>query len=315
MTAVAMQFVINHPMNNPNSGSPSPEAERRYRVLEEVRALGTIAAVCRRAGVTPQTYRLWKKRYTERGLLGLHDRPRAPSPGRPKRLTAGLQLILIDLVRDRPLDGCVALSGRMQILGIGISSPTIQKFLISIEMGRQQQRQDWVAAGCPPIGQPVAVPTHRSPTPKALDQAKAYYFTGIPAGFISGAEIQHPTLQQVAQLTNISLQKLEEASIKGNWVDARGRFLTQVSKHDVRERVHRNAYNLNASVLSSAFLIHRRILAAFQAEADAYKDSHGRQPWGTAMATRLIALGVKKSHRSETDAKTWPPELQISPDL
>ena len=109
--------------------APSTRCLERHRILQEVEALGSVAAVANRKGLTRQTIYLWKKRFAASGLAGLEDRPIPSSPGRPKCLTAALQQVLLDQVRAFPDEGCVSLSERMGGAGLKVSSPTIQKTL------------------------------------------------------------------------------------------------------------------------------------------------------------------------------------------
>jgi transposase len=129
----------------------------RYQFLQRGEAIGPIADVCRRAGISKQTYYLWKRRYAASGLHGLEDRPARPSPGRPRKLTAALTQVLLDHVRQFPTEGCVPLSKRLAEAGIKLISPTVQKALIGWGLGSRESRVKWVQAGCPAVqpGQPI----------------------------------------------------------------------------------------------------------------------------------------------------------------
>ena len=59
----------------------APLWPRRYQVLQEVEAVGSVAEVCRREGITRQTYYLWKRRYVTSGLLGFRQAFRHPGIG------------------------------------------------------------------------------------------------------------------------------------------------------------------------------------------------------------------------------------------
>lgn len=238
--------------NNLYTGELSFSAEQRFQVLEDARALGSIAEVCRSAHITRQTFRLWERRYAAGGLGGLHDRPRPPSPGRPKRITAGLKRVLLDIVKNHPSDGCVALGRQLEALGIKVSSPTIQKCLISLELGKQSQRLAWVDSGCLLLGEPCCTPIERSASQSALEQAKAYYFTGIPGRANRSLEVLYPTFEQVSKASGLSLREILAAAELGNWADARVRFVTRIADHDLKERHRRDSQRLSAGALSVA---------------------------------------------------------------
>lgn len=110
-------------------------ATSRLHVIEVGREIGSVAEVCRREGISKQTYYRWKRRYEAAGLRGLQDRPIPPSPGRPRRTTGSLALMILDHVKKHPREGCVALSKRLAAVEVRVSSPTIQKALIRWGLG------------------------------------------------------------------------------------------------------------------------------------------------------------------------------------
>ncbi len=59
---------------------------REEVVLEPERTGATVAEVCRRHGISRETYYQYRRRYLAEGLPGLEDRSRRPhtSPGRMK---------------------------------------------------------------------------------------------------------------------------------------------------------------------------------------------------------------------------------------
>ena len=114
--------------------APSTQCLKRHRVLQEVEALGSVAAVANRKGLSRQTIYLWKKRFAASGLAGLEDRPIPPSPGRPKRLTAALQQVLLDQVRAFPDEGCVSLSERMGGAGLKVYRATAKTDPLATEL-------------------------------------------------------------------------------------------------------------------------------------------------------------------------------------
>jgi len=232
----------------------APLWPRRYQVLQEVEAVGSVAEVCRRAGITRQTYYLWKRRYVTSGLIGLEDRPRRPSPGRPRRITSGLAQILLEHVKKRPKEGCVPLSKRLAATGIGISSPTIQKALIGWGLGSQKSRTAWVAAGSPPLKTSLAEPIDGIPTRGTLECAKTYFFYGIPQGAGRPTEVLKPSVEDVANAIGVSFPRLHEVARRECWCDARDRFLARLELIELQEGMEQARAEVDSTVVTGAAL-------------------------------------------------------------
>jgi len=251
---------------NSNCACPVvPLWPRRYQVLQEAEAVGSVAEVCRRAGITRQTYYLWKRRYVTSGLLGLEDRPRRPSPGRPRRITSGLAQILLEHVKKRPKEGCVPLSQRLAATGIGISSPTIQKALIGWGLGSQKSRTAWVAAGSPPLETSLAEPIDGIPTRGTLECAKTYFFYGIPQGAGRPIEVLKPSVEGVANAIGVSFPRLHEVARRECWCDARDRFLAQLELIELQEGMEQARAEVDSTVVTGAALGLKNIRMAIEA--------------------------------------------------
>ncbi len=243
----------------------APLWPRRYQVLQEVEAVGSVAEVCRRAGITRQTYYLWKRRYVTSGLIGLEDRPRRPSPGRPRRITSGLAQILLEHVKKRPEEGCVPLSKRLAATGIGISSPTIQKALIGWGLGSQKSRTAWVAAGSPPLETSLAEPIDGIPTRGTLECAKTYFFYGIPQGAGRPTEVLKPSVEDVASAIGVSFPRLQEVARDECWGDARDRFLARLELIELQEGMEQARAEVDSTVVTAVALSLKNIRNAIAA--------------------------------------------------
>lgn len=257
--------MANIPENSNYTCPVAPLFGRRYRILQEVEAVGSVAEVCRHAGITRQTYYLWKRRYVTSGLLGLEDRPRPPSPGRPRRITSGLAQILLEHVKKRPKEGCAPLSKRLAATGIGISSPTIQKALIGWGLGSQKSRTAWVAAGSPPLETFLAEPIDGIPSRGTLECAKAYFFYGIPQGAGRPTEVLKPSVEEVANAIGVSFPRLQEVARDECWRDARDRFLARLELIEFQEGMEQARARADSTVVTGAALSLRNIRKALGA--------------------------------------------------
>ena len=232
--------------------APSTRCLERHRVLQEVEALGSVAAVANRKGLTRQTIYLWKKRFAASGLAGLEDRPIPPSPGRPKRLTAALQQVLLDQVRAFPDEGCVSLSERMCGAGLKVSSPTLQKTLSGWGLGRRAARKAWVRNGCPAVQEPQPIPVEINLRLPALGLAKAYFFRGIPASRQRAVELPRPNLEQVASLTGVEFGRLQKTASKELWEEARARYWLRIEDSEAQERMQDGHAPASAAIVTIA---------------------------------------------------------------
>ena len=77
-------------------------AEMRMEVLLEAERTGmTVSEVCRRYGISRQTYYRYRRRYLAEGLQGLEDRSRRPlQPA--NQISAELELGICEMRKDHP---------------------------------------------------------------------------------------------------------------------------------------------------------------------------------------------------------------------
>ena len=97
--------------------------ELRLQVLQEPARTGeTVAEVCRRRGISRETFYLYRRRYLEEGLAGLEPRSRRPrvSPGRIAPL---LEAEICELRRRHPRFGARRI--RAELRRAGISPPAV----------------------------------------------------------------------------------------------------------------------------------------------------------------------------------------------
>lgn len=252
------------PTNSNYQHGPSLRCQERHRVLREAEEVGSVMEVCRRAGITKQTYYLWKKRYAVSGLLGLEDRPIPPSPGRPKRLTIALTQIILDHVKKYPTEGCVPLSKRLAAAEIKVSSPTIQKALIGLNLGSQKSRSAWVRAGCPPVAPVQPPPDSGLPNRATIECARRYFFFGIPRNATQGNELPRPTVEQVAKAIGASPTRLKELATRENWTDSRARYLVRVVDSELKERFRKNQGTMDSTAVTMAALSLQHVIKALK---------------------------------------------------
>lgn len=205
--------------------NPSPRCLERYRVLREADEIGSVSEVCRRTGITRQTFYLWKKRYAASGLLGLEDRPSKPSPGRPSSVNAIIMSIMIEHVRKNPEVGCLSMANHLAELGIRISPPTVQKYLNRWRLGSQQSRVRWIQSGCPHIELSGPSRSPVLPVQEIYKWAKSYYFSGIPKQDGGGIEIRYPSLTAVALALRAPLADIQAIADREHWVESREKLL------------------------------------------------------------------------------------------
>lgn len=232
--------------------APSARCLDRRRVLLDVEEVGSLAEVARSEGLTRQTIYLWKKRFAASGLAGLEDRPIPPSPGRSKRMTVAIQQILLDLVKDYPREGCVVLSKRLGVIGIKVSSPTIQKTLIRWGLGGRGERLAWVKDGCPAVQAPQPMPVEINHSLAAMASAKVYFFRGIPAYLHQAAEIPRPSLEQIASISGVELDRLRKIATKELWEESRARFWLRIETIESEEWMRKAHIRSSAGIIITA---------------------------------------------------------------
>jgi len=103
---------------------------RRLSVLELANKLCNVSEACRRTGVGRPSYYIWKRRYEENGLEGLRDLSRIPH-SHPAAIPQGIRSRILTLSLRHPQWGCSKISDFLRHSGVRVSSPTVQKTLIS----------------------------------------------------------------------------------------------------------------------------------------------------------------------------------------
>ena len=98
-------------------------AEMRMEVLLEAERTGmTVSEVCRRYGISRQTYYRYRRRYLAEGLQGLEDRSRRPlHPA--NQITAELELRICEMRKDHPRWGARRI--RTELTRAGIDPPAV----------------------------------------------------------------------------------------------------------------------------------------------------------------------------------------------
>ena len=98
-------------------------AEMRMEVLLEAERTGmTVSEVCRRYGISRQTYYRYRRRYLAEGLQGLEDRSRRPlQPA--NQITAEFELRICEMRKDHPRWGARRI--RTELTRAGIDPPAV----------------------------------------------------------------------------------------------------------------------------------------------------------------------------------------------
>jgi transposase InsO family protein len=95
--------------------------ELRLQVLDEPARTGeTVAEVCRRRGISRETFYLYRRRFGEEGIAGLEPRSRRPHVS-PKRIDPLLEAEICELRRAHPRWG--ARRSRAELRRAGIEAP------------------------------------------------------------------------------------------------------------------------------------------------------------------------------------------------
>jgi transposase InsO family protein len=98
-------------------------AELRMDVLTEPLRTGeTVADVCRRYGISRDTYYRYRRRYLTEGLEGLEDQSRRPNSS-PVKIAAQLELRIVEMRKDHPRWGARRI--RTELVRAGIDPPAI----------------------------------------------------------------------------------------------------------------------------------------------------------------------------------------------
>jgi transposase len=124
-----------------NELTPAEKKVVRHKMslLELAETLGNVTKACKMKGVSRTQFYEYKRRFQTHGLEGLRDLPPIhkshPMTTPPETVEKILEMSL-----QNPMWGCIRLSNQLKLLGISVSSPTIQNILIKHEMGSKYQR-------------------------------------------------------------------------------------------------------------------------------------------------------------------------------
>jgi transposase len=107
---------------------------QRLSALQVAEALGNVSEVCRRRGISRSSFYEYKRRFQTHGLEGLKDLPPIHK-SHPQTTPPEIVEKILELSIQNPMWGCIRLSNQLKLMGISVSSPTIQKILIKHELG------------------------------------------------------------------------------------------------------------------------------------------------------------------------------------
>ncbi|RMG21048.1 MAG: helix-turn-helix domain-containing protein [Methanobacteriota archaeon] len=114
-------------------------ARQRLSALQLAQALGSVSETCRRRGISRSQFYENKRRFQTHGLEGLKDLPPIPK-SHPKTTPPEVVEKILALSLANPMWSCVHLSDHLNLEGVSVSSPTIQKLLIKHGMGSKYER-------------------------------------------------------------------------------------------------------------------------------------------------------------------------------
>ena len=98
-------------------------AELRFDVLTEPLRTGeTVADVCRRYGISQDTYYRYRRRYLAEGLDGLEDQSRRPKTS-PAQIPAEVEIRICEMRRDHPRWGARRI--RAELDRAGVEAPAV----------------------------------------------------------------------------------------------------------------------------------------------------------------------------------------------
>jgi len=98
-------------------------AELRLEVLMEAERTGlTVSEICRRYGVSRQSYYRYRRRYLAEGLFGLEDRSRRPLHP-PNQIPADVEARIVGMRKDHPRWGARRI--RAELTRAGVDPPAI----------------------------------------------------------------------------------------------------------------------------------------------------------------------------------------------
>ncbi|HEB76848.1 MAG TPA: transposase, partial [Nitrospirae bacterium] len=122
-----------------NEAAENKLAKQRLSALQLAEALGNVTEACRRRGISRTQFYEYKRRFQTHGLEGLKDLPPVHK-SHPQTTPPEVVEKILALSLANPMWGCVRLSDQLKLMGVSVSSPTIQKLLIKHDMGSRFQR-------------------------------------------------------------------------------------------------------------------------------------------------------------------------------
>ncbi len=123
-----------------NSRIHSPK--KRMSTLLQAAQLGSVAKVCREAGISRSTYYDWKKRFREQGKAGLVTLPTVHH-AHPQTTAKHTEDQIMSLALANPALGCDRIRDLMPDDGNMVSSTTVHKILNRHGLGNRSDR--WLA--------------------------------------------------------------------------------------------------------------------------------------------------------------------------
>jgi transposase len=114
-------------------------AEMRLEVLLEVARSGeSVAAVCRRHGISRETYCVYRRRFQAEGIEGLESRSRQPV-NQPQRMPAPIEERVCLLRKEHPKWGARRI--RTELLRKGVKAPAVSSIHRALVLDTDQRYQ------------------------------------------------------------------------------------------------------------------------------------------------------------------------------
>jgi transposase InsO family protein len=114
-------------------------ARKRLSALELAERLRNVSEACRRRGISRTQFYEYKRRFQTHGLDGLVDLPPIHK-WHPQTTPQETVERILELSMTHPMWGCHRLSDQLQLMGVSVSGPTIQKILDKHGMGSKYER-------------------------------------------------------------------------------------------------------------------------------------------------------------------------------
>ena len=106
----------------------------RLEVIQLAKSIGSVREACSRYGISRTQFYEYKRRFETDGIEGLKRLPTVHK-SHPQTTAPAMVECVLALSLKNPLWGCIRLSKQVKRLGISISSPTVQKILLSCNLG------------------------------------------------------------------------------------------------------------------------------------------------------------------------------------